>query len=82
LKFFIKLDKSKKIIEDIKFIGEGCAISISAASMLSEELIGKSLNEAKEMLTLEFIQELLGIEINPSRLKCALLCTEALKKIF
>lgn len=82
VKFFIKFDESKKVIEDIKFQAEGCAISIASSSMLSEELKGKTLDEAKEMLNIEFIKELLGIEMNPARLKCALLCTEALKKVF
>jgi len=79
LKFFLKLDK-KKNVEHISFEGEGCAISQAAASMLTEEIHGMSINQVKE-LNKEFILELLGIEVNPSRLKCALLCLECLKKI-
>ena len=46
--------------------------------MLMEEIVGKSLDELK-MLDKEYILELLGIEIGPVRLKCALLSLKVLK---
>lgn len=81
LKFFIKLDEGKEKIVDIKFQGEGCSISQATASMLTEEMKGLTLEEMKKAVTKEFILELLGVELSPSRLKCALLSLEALKKI-
>jgi nitrogen fixation protein NifU and related proteins len=81
LKFFIKLDEKKERIEDIKFEGEGCAISQASASMLTEEVKGMTLEKMKKTVNKEFILEMLGIEVNPSRLKCALLSLECLKKI-
>ncbi len=81
LKFFIKLDADKSKIIDVKFEGEGCAISQASASMLSEELIGMDIKDIPNVITKDFILEMLGIEINPARLKCALLPMEALKKI-
>lgn len=81
LKFFVKLDEKKEKIVDIKFAGEGCAISQASASMLTEEVKGMSLKELKSTVNKDFILEMLGIEINPSRLKCALLSLECLKKI-
>lgn len=81
LKFYIKLDENKEKIVDIKFEGEGCAISQSSASMVTEEIKGLSIKELKDILNKEFILELLGVEINPARLKCALLSLECLKKI-
>lgn len=80
LKFYVKLDQSKTKIESIKFEGEGCAISQASASMLTEELIGLTINELKTKLNQDFIKELLGIEISPSRMKCATLCIECLRK--
>jgi nitrogen fixation NifU-like protein len=73
------IDKSGKVVE-IAFSGEGCAISMASASMLTEFVKGKSIEELK-ILTPEDIIKLLGIEITASRLKCALLPLEALKKL-
>ena len=81
LKFFLKLDDKKEKIVDIKFEGEGCAISQAAASMLTEEIVGMTVEDLHKNVNKEFILELLGIELNPSRLKCALLSLECLKKI-
>jgi nitrogen fixation NifU-like protein len=80
LKFFIKLDTTKSKIENVKFEGEGCAISQSSASMLTEELIGMNLGDLKN-INKDFILEMLGIEVNPARLKCALLSLECIKKV-
>ena len=81
LKFFIKLDEKKESIVEVKFEGEGCAISQASASMLTEELVGMKLEDVKTTITKEFILEMLGIEVNPARLKCALLSMECVKKI-
>ncbi len=69
--------KDKKIA-DVKFHGRGCAISQASASMLTEEIKGKSIEELKKM-TKENILELLGISLSPVRLKCALLSLDTLK---
>jgi len=66
-------------IKKIKFLGKGCAISIATASLLTDYLKGKPLREINR-LGKEKILELLGIDISPVRLKCALLPLEALKK--
>jgi len=66
-------------IKEIKFLGKGCAISMAAASLLTDYLKGKPLKEIKN-LGKEKVLELLGIEVSPVRLKCALLPLEALKK--
>ena len=65
-------------IEDVKFSGTGCSISRAAASMLSDEIIGKSLDEVKA-INRDYVLELLGIELGPVRLKCALLALKTLK---
>ena len=71
LTFTVKLDAQRRVAE-VKFTGRGCAISMAAASMLSERVKGMSLDELHK-LTSEDIFELLGTEIGPGRLKCALL---------
>ena len=66
------------VIDQVRFDGQGCAISQASASMLTEMLEGKSLEEARA-LGKEDILEALGIEIGPVRLKCALLSLKVLK---
>jgi nitrogen fixation NifU-like protein len=64
------------VVVDVKFKGEGCAISQAAMSMLSSEIIGKAVSEV-EKLRPEDIVEMIGIELSPTRLKCALLSLQA-----
>ena len=73
----LRLDEDDRVNE-IRFDGKGCAISQASADLLSESVIGKSLEDIKR-LTKEDILELLGIELGPVRLKCALLSLKVLK---
>lgn len=68
----------KGIIKDAKFQGQGCAISMASADMLMEAIIGKPLEEIKK-LTKQDILDMLGIELSPVRLKCALLSLKVTK---
>jgi nitrogen fixation NifU-like protein len=68
----------KGIITDAKFDGHGCAISMASADMLLESLIGKSIEDVKH-LSKQDILDLLGIELSPVRLKCALLSLKVAK---
>lgn len=72
----IKLNGGK--VEDIKFRGIGCAISQSAASMLTDKIKGKTLKEAKN-LQREDLVNMLGINIGIVRTKCATLGLVAIK---
>ncbi|MBL8165958.1 MAG: SUF system NifU family Fe-S cluster assembly protein [Anaerolineae bacterium] len=76
LRLTMRLDENQHIT-DIAWDGEGCAISQAVASMLSEEMIGKTLDEVRQT-TKEDIFELVGIPLTINRVKCALL---ALKTI-
>ncbi|MBI4129900.1 SUF system NifU family Fe-S cluster assembly protein [Candidatus Roizmanbacteria bacterium] len=80
---FQKIKRSKdqkiQIIKDIKFSGEGCAISIASASLLTEKVKGMSQQQISS-LTKEDIVVMLGIELSPTRLKCALLSLEVLQQ--
>jgi nitrogen fixation protein NifU and related proteins len=73
----VSLDDENRVRE-VAWEGEGCAISMAAASMLSETIKGKSLEELRN-LGKEDILEMLGIELGPVRLKCALLPLKVLK---
>ena len=65
-------------VADVRFSGVGCSISRAAASMLTEEIKGKTLEEVKGIGRDEVL-EMLGIELGPVRLKCALLALKTLK---
>ena len=73
----VRLDDNQ-IVTEAMFSGEGCAISLASADLLLESIIGKSLEEVKQ-LAKEDILEMLGIELGPVRLKCALLPLKVLK---
>ena len=66
------------IITDAAFDGHGCAISQSSADLLLDSIIGKPVEEVKEM-DKQTVLDLLGIELGPVRLKCALLPLKILK---
>jgi len=65
-------------VSEALFQGHGCAISQASADLLLESIQGKPLEEVKQ-LTKEDILEMLGIELGPVRLKCALLSLKVLK---
>ncbi len=65
-------------ITEVRFSGHGCTISQAAASMLTEEIEGKTLAEAKQ-LSKDDILDMIGIPLGPVRLKCALLALKVLK---
>ena len=65
-------------VSDAVFDGKGCSISQASADLLIESIIGKSLDEVKS-LSKEDVLDLLGIELGPVRLKCALLSLKVLK---
>lgn len=67
-------------IKDAKFDGHLCAVSTISADLLTDEIIGKSLKEAKK-LTKDQLLEMIGVELTTSRIKCATLALDALHKI-
>ncbi|MHA2610165.1 MAG: Fe-S cluster assembly sulfur transfer protein SufU [bacterium JZ-2024 1] len=76
IRFDIKLKEGK--IEQVKFRGRGCAISLAAASILTEMIQGKSLEEARSLSKEQMLQAL-HIPIGPTRMKCALLALKVFK---
>ena len=75
----IALKLREGCVDDCGFEGDGCVISQAAASMLLEELNGKSLEEVKEF-TAEKMLELYGARLTPNRQKCCLLAWRAIQQ--
>src|SRR5438105_9818504 len=62
----------ENIFVDVAIQAVGCVISVATASMLTEVIKGKSLDEI-QLLDHSYIQKLLNMQLGPTRLKCALL---------
>lgn len=69
---------AEQVITEAAFSGHGCAISQASADLLLEFILGKTIDEVKKMRK-EDLLELLGIELGPVRLKCALLPLKVIK---
>jgi nitrogen fixation NifU-like protein len=78
VRFELQLEDDGKTVEDVRFSGVGCAISKASASMLSDLIVGKTLEEIRA-LTKEDVLAELGINLGPVRLKCALLPLKVVK---
>ena len=74
---YIKVEHGR--IADVKFDGNGCAISIASASLLTDEVKSKKLSDV-EAIDFARLKEIIGIDPGPVRLKCATLSLKALKK--
>jgi nitrogen fixation protein NifU and related proteins len=76
----IDLQIEDDVITDVRFSGRGCAISQASASLLTDEIKGMSVAQARSYPK-EDLLELIGIPLdkNPVRIKCALLSLKALK---
>lgn len=84
------------VVEDAKFDGEGCSISMSSASMMTQIVKGKKIEEALELseifskmmmgeeysekYDLEDVEALQGVAKFPARIKCATLAWKAMEK--
>ena len=73
---FIRVKRGQ--IDDIRFKATGCAISIAAMSMLSEQIKGQTVSQARE-LSADEIKKMLGVELSVSRIKCAVLGLNTIK---
>jgi nitrogen fixation NifU-like protein len=77
LRVQLKLDSEGRV-DDVAFSGHGCAISQASASLVSDELEGRTPEEILQ-LDRDFVLELLGIDISATRMKCALLSLKVIK---
>lgn len=73
-----RLDDESRLAA-VRFEGKGCVISLAAASMLMEEVEGKTLDEVKKMGRQDML-DLLGVPLTTMRVKCAMLPLRALEK--
>ncbi|MCH7480779.1 MAG: iron-sulfur cluster assembly scaffold protein [Chloroflexi bacterium] len=73
----IRVDEND-LVTEAAFSGEGCSISLASADLLVEWIVGKSLDEVKGMDKADILA-MIGIELGPVRLKCALLSLKVLK---
>lgn len=76
LRLTLRLDENNRV-KEIAWDGEGCAISQATASMLAEEIIGKTVDEVRQ-LTRDDVLELIGFPLTINRMKCALLSLKTL----
>jgi nitrogen fixation NifU-like protein len=73
----LKFDATSQKIAEVRFEGDGCAISMASASMLTQKLDGMTLADAGK-LTQDDVLKALGIPLSPVRMKCALTSFSAL----
>ncbi|MDX1416262.1 MAG: iron-sulfur cluster assembly scaffold protein [Candidatus Promineifilaceae bacterium] len=73
----VRLDDENKIAE-VKWSGDGCAISQASASLLTDEILGMTVEEVKAFPK-ETLLELIGVPLSMARVKCALLSLKVLK---
>ena len=73
----VRLDEDNRVAA-VAWSGDGCAISQASASLLTEEIKGKTLDELKAF-TSEELLELVGVPLSMARVKCALLSLKVLK---
>jgi nitrogen fixation NifU-like protein len=73
----VRLDDNRRVAE-VVWSGDGCAISQAAASLLTEEIKGKTLDEIRAFPS-ETLLELVGVPLSMARVKCALLSLKVLK---
>ncbi|WP_152394687.1 Fe-S cluster assembly sulfur transfer protein SufU [Paenibacillus guangzhouensis] len=94
-KISLQLQMNGDVVKAAKFSGEGCSISLSSASMMTEAVKGKTITEALDLADrfsglmkgeavefeeLEDIEALSGVNKFPARIKCATLAWNALRK--
>lgn len=95
-KITLQLKVNNGVVEDAKYTGDGCSISMSSASMMTAAVKGKTLEDAQEMIArfsqlmlgedvqfdeYEDIEALSGVNKFPARIKCATLSWNALRKV-
>ncbi len=77
LELTLRLDAQGRVA-DVKFSGEGCAISMASMSLVSEELRGKSVDELLAFPK-DKVLDLIGVPLTPPRLRCAFLSYHAVQ---
>lgn len=79
VQFYLKVEKGK--ITEVKWRGNGCAITTASASKLSEYLQRKTLKEVQDMSEEDLLKNGVGLEVNAGRIKCLMLPVKTVKKV-
>jgi nitrogen fixation protein NifU and related proteins len=66
-------------VQNIQHITDGCAISRASSSMVTEYVKGKNIHGVQKMKK-DDVTRILGVELTPNRLKCALISLETIQK--
>jgi len=77
IEIFLKIKDEK--IEEIAFQGMGCAICIGSASILTEEIKGKSIKELKKYNE-KYILKIIGLNSDSPRARCATIVIKCLRE--
>lgn len=72
-------DETPQVVESVGFTGRGCTLSQATASLLTEQMIGTPVTDIVEWDS-ETLEDLVGMDLTPSRLKCAELALVAFRK--
>ena len=76
----MQLQVEDGVVTGVGFTGRGCAISQASASLLTDEVRGKTLEDVAAFAATDLL-DLLGIDISPARLKCAMLSFDSLQHL-
>ena len=76
MKLQIKVNDETGVIEDAKFKTFGCGSAIAASSLASDWVIGRTLDQAKELSNVEIVDEL---SLPPVKIHCSVLAEDAIK---
>lgn len=66
------------IVETVRFTGQGCTLSQATASLLTEQLAGEAVTDIVDWDS-ETLEDLVGMDLSPARLKCAELALVAFR---
>lgn len=81
IKITLRIDDQKKLLKDLKWTGQGCSISMAAMSLLSQEIIGKSVTEILALTHHDMLKFLDLESIAPGRLKCMMIGLTAIQNL-
>lgn len=77
MKLDLKLNPETEVIEDVKFKTYGCGSAIASSSMFVEMLIGKTIEEAKNIKDKEIAE---ALELPPIKIHCSVLAEDSIKR--
>jgi nitrogen fixation protein NifU and related proteins len=81
IRITLKINDEKNTIEDLKWTGQGCSISMAAMSLLSQEIVGKPISQVLELTHQDMLKFLDLESITPGRLKCMTIGLSAVQNL-